>query len=147
MSSVLMSDQVFDNEIPFCKVSTKEAKTELERIFLRNRISYFIEWQDKNILQRIFVGNSGRISCTIRINSADYLRARELVYGLEDIRVRDYTRQLRQVIEREPSRKIERRNESVRRSRSSRQPVIRKTSSRTRRSQSSAGNRRRREAV
>ena len=88
MSSVLMDGQVFDNEISFCKVYTQKAKQELERAFLRHRVSYFVEWQDKGFWQRIFAPKGDRISCTIRINKADYQIARELVRGIKDIKIR-----------------------------------------------------------
>ncbi|WP_408070652.1 hypothetical protein [Butyrivibrio sp. JL13D10] len=91
MSSIIQSDQVFNNEVSFCKVYSKESKKILEERFLANRISYYIDWQDKSFLQRIFGADKDKIVCTIRINRADVDRARELVSGLEDIKIRDFS--------------------------------------------------------
>ncbi|WP_026660676.1 hypothetical protein [Butyrivibrio sp. AC2005] len=90
MSSIIQTDQVFNNEVSFCRVYSKETKRILEERFLQNRISYYIDWQDKSFLQRIFGSDKDKIVCTIRINKADVERARELVSGLEDIKIRDF---------------------------------------------------------
>ncbi len=90
MSSIIQDDQVFNNEVSFCKVYSKESKRILEERFLQNRISYYIDWQDKSFLQRIFGVDKDKILCTVRINKADIERARELVSGLEDVKVRDF---------------------------------------------------------
>ncbi len=91
MSSIIQSDQVFNNEVSFCKVYSKESKKILEERFLANRISYYIDWQDKNFFQRIFGSDKDKILCTVRINKADVERARELVSGLEDVKIRDFS--------------------------------------------------------
>ncbi|MCR4901961.1 MAG: hypothetical protein K6A23_03820 [Butyrivibrio sp.] len=90
MSSILQDDQVFDNEVPFCKVYSKESKKILEDRFLSNRISYYIQWQDQNFLQKLFAGKKEQLLCTIKINQADIERATELVEGIEGIRLKDY---------------------------------------------------------
>ncbi|MBE5836173.1 hypothetical protein [Butyrivibrio sp.] len=92
MSSILQDDQVFDNEVPFCKVYSKESKKILEDRFLSNRISYFVQWQDQNWLQRLLAGKREQLICTIKINLADVDRATELVEGIEGIRLKDYGR-------------------------------------------------------
>lgn len=128
MSSVLMDSQVFDNEVPFCKVFTKQAKQELERTFLRHRISYFVEWQDQGFWQRLFSSKGDRISCTIRINKADYKEARELARGIRDVRIRS----ARGFEERDAVKELARKKENRTRVRKKKaaKPVIRKTSSR-----------------
>ena len=123
-----MDGQVFDNEIPFCKVFTKQAKQELERTFLRHRISYFVEWQDQGFWQRLFAPKGDRISCTIRINKADFKEARELVRGIRDVRVRNARGMQEKDAVKELARKKEIKNK-VRRKKTAK-PVIRKTSSR-----------------
>ena len=90
MSSIIQNDQVFNNEVSFCRVYSKESKRILEERFLKNRISYYIEWQDKSFLQRLFGSDKDKIMCTIRINRADVERARDLVSGLEDVKIRDF---------------------------------------------------------
>ena len=90
MSSIIQNNQVFNNEVPFCRVYSVESKKQLEERFLAHRISYFIEWQDKSILQRIFDRKGNKIVCTFRINKGEILRARELAQGIEGIKFKDY---------------------------------------------------------
>lgn len=91
MSSIIQEDQVFNNEVSFCKVYSKESKRILEERFLSNRISYYIDWQEQPFLKKLFGGKNDKILCTIRINRADVERARDLVSGLEDIKLRDFS--------------------------------------------------------
>lgn len=90
MSAVVFDEQVFNREVPFCKVYSLDSKKKLEKIFLKNRISYFIEWQDKSFLQRLLgkENNKEKSVFTIRINEADVERARELVQGMESVKLR-----------------------------------------------------------
>lgn len=90
MSSIIQNNQVFNNEVPFCRVYSVESKKQLEERFLAHRISYFIEWQDKSILQRLFDRKGSKIVCTFRINKGEILRARELAQGIEGIKFKDY---------------------------------------------------------
>lgn len=90
MSSIIQNNQVFNNEVPFCRVYSKESKQQLEERFLAHRISYFIEWQDKSIFQRIFDRSGNKIVCTFKINTGELLRARELAQGIEGIKFKDY---------------------------------------------------------
>lgn len=128
LSSVLMDGQVFDNEISFCKVYTTQAKQELERAFLRHRVSYFVEWQDKGFWQRIFAPKGNRISCTIRINKADYAIARDLVRGIKDIKVRSPRGIQERDTVKDLAKKKAAREDDSKRARPAK-PVIRKTSS------------------
>jgi hypothetical protein len=84
------NSQVFNNEVPFCRVYSVESKKQLEERFLAHRISYFIEWQDKSILQRLFDRKGSKIVCTFRINKSEIPRARELAQGIEGIKFKDY---------------------------------------------------------
>ncbi len=90
MSSIIQNNQVFNNEVPFCRVYSVESKKELEERFLAHRISYFIEWQDKSILQRLLDRKGSKIVCTFRINKGDITKARELAQGIEGIKFKDY---------------------------------------------------------
>ncbi len=89
MSSIIQNNQVFNNEIAFCRVYSMESKKQLEERFLAHRISYFIEWQDKSILQKLFDRNGNKIVCTFRINRGDAVKARQLVQGIEGVKLRD----------------------------------------------------------
>ncbi len=90
MSSIIQNNQVFNNEIPFCRVYSIESKKQLEERFLAHRISYFIEWQDKSFIQRLLDRSGNKIVCTFRINRGDLLKARELAQGIEGIKFKDY---------------------------------------------------------
>ena len=90
MSSIIQNNQVFNNEVPFCRVYSKESKQQLEERFLAHRISYFIEWQDKSIIQRLFDRSGSKIVCTFKINKGDLVRAKELSQGIEGIKYKDY---------------------------------------------------------
>ena len=90
MSSIIQNNQVFKNEVPFCRVYSKESKQQLEERFLAHGISYFIEWQDKSILQRLFDRSGNKIVCTFKINKGELARARELAQGIEGIKFKDY---------------------------------------------------------
>ena len=90
MSSIIQNNQVFNNEVPFCRVYSVESKKQLEERFLAHRISYFIEWQDKSILQRLFDRKGSKIVCTFKINEKDLLQAKEISQGIEGIKYKDY---------------------------------------------------------
>ena len=89
MSSIIQNNQVFNNEVSFCRVYSIESKKQLEERFLAHRISYFIEWQDKNFLQKLLDRSGNKIVCTFRINRGDAVKARELVQGIEGVKLRD----------------------------------------------------------
>jgi hypothetical protein len=82
-----VNNGVVNREVPFCRVYSTDAKEKLEKIFLKNRISYFVEWEERSFLQRLF-GRKEKNFFTIKINDADLARATELVQGMENIKVR-----------------------------------------------------------
>lgn len=89
MSATIFENGFFNREVAFCKVYSLDSKEKLEKLFLKNRISYFIEWQDKSFFQRMLNNNNKeRNVFTIRINEADVERAKELVSGLESVKLR-----------------------------------------------------------
>lgn len=90
MAAVMFGDKMFNREVAFCKVYSLESKEKLEKLFLKNRISYFVEWQDKPVLQRLLGGESKKEKkvFTIRINEADVELAKELVQGIDSIKLR-----------------------------------------------------------
>ena len=90
MSSIIQTNQVFNNEIPFCRVYSIDSKKMLEERFLAHSISYFIEWQDKSFLQRLFDRKGNKIVCTFKINKNELVRAKELSEGIEGIKFKDY---------------------------------------------------------
>ena len=89
MSADAFDGNMYHREVAFCRVYSLESKEKLEKLFLKNRISYFIEWQDKPLLQRMFAkdNNKEKSFFTIRINEADVPKARELVQGIESVKI------------------------------------------------------------
>ena len=86
MSSIIKEDQYFDNEMNFCRITSNEAKTVVENTFLNNGISYFVKWEDRSFLKRIFGGRSGD-TYILRINKRDYEKAVDLVDGMRNVEV------------------------------------------------------------
>ena len=90
VAPLVFDDQAFNREVTFCRVYSQESKKKLEKLFLQNRISYFIEWQERSLFSRLFVGEKQKEKnvFTVRINEADVERASELARGMEDVRLR-----------------------------------------------------------
>lgn len=90
MTSLSFDSITFNREVSFCRGYSMESKEKLEKLFLENRISYFIEWQERSFLSRLFGGGKRKEKSmfTVRINEADVERATELVQGMDSIRLR-----------------------------------------------------------
>ena len=90
MAAAMFETGMFNREVAFCKVYRLESKEKLEKLLLKNRISYFIEWQDRSFIQRVLGRDNTKEKnvFTIRINEADVERARELVQGIESVKIR-----------------------------------------------------------
>ncbi len=91
MPSLKSSDSIYDNEVPFCRAYGLERKQALEKLFLKERISYYVVWQNDHWWQRFFSGKKKEV-CTFRINRADVPRARELVAEMKGVRIRNERR-------------------------------------------------------
>lgn len=85
MEAINFNALFFNHEIPFCKVYGVESKDKLEKLLVTNRISFFVEWQEKRLWQRFF-GN-GDSEFTIRINEADSVLASNLLEGIECVKL------------------------------------------------------------
>ena len=69
-----------NHEVAFCKVYDMATKEKVERILLKNRISYYVEWEDKGFGGLfMFRKPKGRTACVFRIHSDEVARARELL--------------------------------------------------------------------
>lgn len=84
----IFGDETFNREISFCRVYSTDSKDMLEKLFLKNRISYFIEWQEPSFLAKLFSGGKQKSTFTVRINEADVERATKLVHGLDAVRIK-----------------------------------------------------------
>ena len=87
MPLILPPDSIYDNEVPFCRVVGLERKEALEKLFLQERISYYIVWQNDSWWKRFLTGTKKDV-CTFRINKADIPRAKELVAEMKGVHVR-----------------------------------------------------------
>lgn len=72
---------MLSNECDYCKVYNETTLHQVERLFLKNRISYFIKQQDFSLFSFLFSAN--KTSCVFRINKRDVALAN---YLLSDIR-------------------------------------------------------------
>lgn len=88
MTSLSFDNQVFNREVSFCKVYSLDSKEKLEKLFLQNRISYFIEWQERSFISKLFGGKRQKNMFTIRINEADVERATDLIRGIESVKLK-----------------------------------------------------------
>lgn len=88
MASIFFDDQVYNREVSFCRVYSQQDKEKLEKLFLQNRISYFIEWQERSFFARTFGSDKQKTIFTIRINEADVEKATELVQGMESVKIK-----------------------------------------------------------
>ena len=86
MTSNVKENALFDNEMDFCRCAGEENKDILEDLFLRNRISYFIKWEEKSFLGKLFAGRKPSV-VIFRINTRDVALARELVEHAEGVEV------------------------------------------------------------
>ena len=92
MSSILNESQNFDNEVLFCNIFSMRDKKELERIFLKNRISYYIDWQKQSLWQKLFSRKgSDRINCFVKINRSEVEKAYGLVKNIGGLKFKDIT--------------------------------------------------------
>ncbi len=88
MAALNLNALFFNHEISFCKVYNAESKDKLEKLFVSNRISFFVEWQEKSFWERFFgkVGENTEVF-TIHINEADTSRAKDLAEGIESVQI------------------------------------------------------------
>lgn len=88
MDAINFNALFFNHEIPFCKVYSEESKDKLQKLLVTNRISFFVEWQEKGLWERFFgSGNEEKNVFTIRINEADSVLVRDLVEGIECVKL------------------------------------------------------------
>ncbi len=85
MSYIYLDASSFNNEVEFCRVTSEKALQQLENLFLKNRISYFIKEEDGSFFSRLFGRSGGRSRCIVRINSKDVEQATELAAQVEGI--------------------------------------------------------------
>ena len=90
MTPMGFDDKIYNREVPFCRVYSIDSKKKLEKIFLHNRISYFIEWQERSLVSRLFAGEKDKEKnlFVIRINAEDVGRAAELIKEVESVKIK-----------------------------------------------------------
>ncbi len=68
----------YHNEIELIRIEDPSLKNKIEKVFLRNRISYFIRWDRPTFFQKLMGKREGH-SCKICINEWDKEKALELI--------------------------------------------------------------------
>lgn len=88
MEAINFNALFFNHEIPFCKVYGMESKDKVEKLLVTNRISFFVECQEKGLWEK-FLGStdSEKSVFTIRINEADSTLAKDLVKDMEFVKL------------------------------------------------------------
>lgn len=76
------SKSYYHNEIELVRVDSTELKNKIEKAFLRNRISYFIRWDNGSLVQKVF-GKRNPEQCKICINDWDKEVALEILKEFE----------------------------------------------------------------
>lgn len=86
MAAMAFNSVFFNHEIPFCKVYGVDEKEKIEKLFLKNGISFCIKWQKDKLWVRLknkdFLGQS---VFTVHINEADQSRAKDLIADLDGV--------------------------------------------------------------
>lgn len=86
-SSELTSVKV-NNEVAFCKVYNVKQKEEIERLLLKNRISYYVKWQEQTFLKRMFDSETKeKVIFIICIHDTAVEQAKELVADMPDVKI------------------------------------------------------------
>lgn len=88
MAALDLNAVFFNHEISFCKVYNAESRDKLQKLFVSNRISFFVEWQERSLWERFWgsLGGSKEVF-TIHINEADTSLARDLAEGIECVQI------------------------------------------------------------
>lgn len=68
----------YHNEIELIRTDDSGLKNKIEKVFLRNRISYFIRWSKPSLWKRM-LGKKEKQQCRICINEWDKEKALELI--------------------------------------------------------------------
>lgn len=79
MEAINFNEVFFNHEIPFCKVYSVESKDKVQKLLVTNRISFFVEWREKKLWQKVFGDTTNEF--TICINEADSVLASNLLEG------------------------------------------------------------------
>lgn len=88
MAALNLNALFFNHEISFCKVYNAESKDQLEKLFVSNRISFFVEWPEKRLWERLLGSVAGKNEVfTIHINEADTTLATDLAQGIESVQI------------------------------------------------------------
>lgn len=77
-----------NNEVEFCKVYGLKQKEDLARVFLQNRISYFVKCQDNSFWKRMFgVGAREKGEFIMCIHDTAVPRALTIIKGMPEVKL------------------------------------------------------------
>lgn len=78
MQNTIFNLQKVNNEYEICEISSLEAKQQIEKALLQNRISYFIRWPKPKLFSR------HKVLCILCVNESSREIAEESIKGLGD---------------------------------------------------------------
>ena len=88
MADAIVEDSFLNHEIPFCKIYNNQTREIVEELFLKNRISFYIQYNRGSIIKKLFSSDREQNSeITVRINEADEETARNLVEGMSYVKL------------------------------------------------------------
>ena len=88
MAVDIFDGSMYYREVAFCRVYSLESKEKLEKLFLKNRISYFVKWQEQKFFKRMFDSESKeKIIFVICIHDTAIEQAKELVGEMPDVKM------------------------------------------------------------
>ena len=77
-----------NNEVAFCKVYNLKMKEEVEKRLLKNRISYYVKWQEQKFFKRMFDSETKeKIIFIICIHDTAIEQEKELLADMQDVKI------------------------------------------------------------
>ena len=76
MINTIYNAQKVNNEYEICEISSLDAKEQIEKVLLKNRISYFIRWTKRKPFSR------RKVLCILCVNENSLEVAEEAIKGL-----------------------------------------------------------------
>lgn len=76
MQNTIFNAQKVNNEYEICEIASLEAKQQIEKVLLQNRISYFIRWPKRKLFSR------HKVLCVLCVNESSRETAEDAIKEL-----------------------------------------------------------------
>lgn len=76
MQNTIFNAQKVNNEYEICEIFSLDAKQQIEKVLLQNRVSYFIRWPKRKLFSR------HKVLCVLCVNENSRETAEEAIKGL-----------------------------------------------------------------